>query len=65
MAMSLETKIKTALRPIPDYPKLGTTFYDSVGVFRNGALLKEVVTAMIAPFEVLFISLPPVYGSVV
>ena len=51
MAMSLETKIKTALRPIPDYPKLGTTFYDSVGVFRNGALLKEVVSAMAAPFS--------------
>lgn len=51
MAMSLETKIKTALRPVPDYPKLGTTFYDSVGVFRNGALLQEVVSAMVAPFK--------------
>jgi adenine phosphoribosyltransferase len=51
MSMSIETRIKTALRPIPDYPKLGTTFYDSVQVFRNGALLKEVIRAMAAPFE--------------
>lgn len=50
MPDSLPDRIKAALRPIPDYPKLGTTFYDSVEVFRSGALLKEVVSAMAAPF---------------
>jgi len=51
MPASLQDRIKTALRPIPDYPRLGSTFYDSVEVFRNGALLKEVVLAMAAPFK--------------
>lgn len=50
MSDSLPERIKAALRPIPDYPKLGTTFYDSIEVFRNGALLKEVVVAMAEPF---------------
>lgn len=50
MPDSLEARIKQALRPIPDYPKLGTTFYDSVEVFRSGRLLGEVVRAMAAPF---------------
>lgn len=51
MSESLETRIKNVLRPIPDYPKLGSTFYDSIEVFRNGAMLKEVVEAMAAPFH--------------
>ena len=50
MSDSLPERIKASLRPIPDYPKLGTTFYDSIEVFRSGALLKEVVVAMAAPF---------------
>ncbi len=51
MLESLSTRIQQSLRPIPDYPKLGTTFLDSVPVFRQGALLKEVVTEMAAPFQ--------------
>jgi len=51
MPSSLQSRIETALRPVPDYPKLGSTFYDSVEVFRNGALLKAVVVAMAAPFQ--------------
>lgn len=51
MPESLEARIRQALRPIHDYPKLGTIFYDSVGVFRNGQMLKEVVQAMAAPFK--------------
>jgi len=51
MSESLEARIKDRLRPVHDYPKLGTTFYDSVEVFRTGRLLKEVVEAMAAPFE--------------
>jgi len=51
MSQSLETRIKDRLRPIHDYPKLGTTFYDSIEVFRTGSLLKEVVEAMAAPYE--------------
>jgi len=50
MSESLSTRIQRSLRPIPDYPKLGSTFYDSMPVFRQGALLKEVVTGMSAPF---------------
>ncbi len=50
MSASLQDRVKAALRPVPDYPKLGSTFYDSVEVFRHGALLKEVVAAMTAPF---------------
>jgi len=50
MAQSLESRIKDHLRPVHDYPKLGTTFYDSVEVFRTGSLLKEVVEAMAAPY---------------
>jgi adenine phosphoribosyltransferase len=51
MSESLQERIKKALRPVPDYPKLGSTFYDSVEVFRHGSLLKEVVEAMAAPFQ--------------
>jgi adenine phosphoribosyltransferase len=50
MAETLPDRIKAALRPIPDYPKLGSTFYEAMGVYRNGALLAETVTAMAAPF---------------
>ncbi len=51
MSESLQERIKKALRPVPDYPKLGAIFYDSVEVIRSGPLFGEVVRAMAAPFE--------------
>ncbi len=51
MPEPISTRIQRSLRPIPDYPKLGTTFLDSMPVFRQGALLKEIVTEMAAPFQ--------------
>lgn len=51
MGKSLSDRIQASLRPIPDYPKLGTTFLDSTPVFRQGGLLKEIVDAMAKPFE--------------
>jgi len=50
MPSSLSTRITTTLRPVPDYPKLGMTFYDSMPVFRQGALLKEIVEALAEPY---------------
>jgi adenine phosphoribosyltransferase len=50
MPGSLSDRIQQALRPIPDYPRLGTTFLDSTEVFRQGSILKEIVQAMAAPF---------------
>ena len=49
MSEPLSTLIRKSLRPVPDYPRLGTTFYDSMPVLRQGALLKEIVEAMAAP----------------
>jgi adenine phosphoribosyltransferase len=51
MPEPLSTRIQRSLRPIPDYPKLGTTFFDSIPVFRQGGLLREVVAEMAAPFQ--------------
>jgi adenine phosphoribosyltransferase len=50
MSTPLSSRISSALRPVPDYPKLGMTFYDSMPVFRQGGLLKEIVEALAAPF---------------
>jgi len=50
MPEPLSSLIRKSLRPVPDYPRLGTTFYDSMPVLRQGALLKEIVEAMSAPF---------------
>jgi adenine phosphoribosyltransferase len=51
MPTSLADRIHASLRPIPDYPRLGTTFLDSTPVFRQGGLLKEIVSAMAEPFK--------------
>lgn len=51
MPSPLAKRLQASLRPIPDYPKLGTTFLDSAPVFRQGALLAEVVKEMAAPFR--------------
>jgi adenine phosphoribosyltransferase len=51
MPRPISERIQESLRPIPDYPKLGTTFLDSMPVFRQGALLKDVVAEMAAPFR--------------
>lgn len=51
MPSPLATRLTESLRPIPDYPKLGTTFLDSAPVFRQADLLAEVVNEMAAPFR--------------
>jgi adenine phosphoribosyltransferase len=50
MPEALSAQIVKSLRPISDYPRLGTTFYDSMPVLRQGALLKAIVEALAEPF---------------
>jgi len=50
MSTPLSTRITATLRPVPDYPRLGMTFYDSMPVFRQGGLLREIVEAMAEPY---------------
>ena len=51
MSEALSVKITKSLRPVPDYPRLGTTFHDSMPVLRQGALLKSIVDALAEPFR--------------
>jgi adenine phosphoribosyltransferase len=48
--MTLERRIRDALRPIKDYPKPGIVFQDITPVLGDGALLRDVVAAMAEPF---------------
>ena len=48
---TLETRVRQALRAIPDYPNPGIVFQDITPVLGNAALLQEVVAAMTTPFE--------------
>jgi adenine phosphoribosyltransferase len=50
MSELIESRIKGALRTVPDYPKLGVTFQDITPVLRDAALFKAAVDAMSAPF---------------
>jgi adenine phosphoribosyltransferase len=47
----LASRVRRALRAIPDYPKPGILFQDITPVLRDGALLGEVVAEMCRPFR--------------
>ena len=48
--MTLDTRIRDALRPINDYPKPGIVFQDITPVLGNAALLHDVIAGMASPF---------------
>jgi adenine phosphoribosyltransferase len=48
--MTLEHRVRDALRPIKDYPKPGIVFQDITPVLANARLLQDVITAMAKPF---------------
>src|SRR5512134_2726130 len=50
MSELIKTRIKGALRTVPDYPKLGVTFQDITPVLRDAGLFKAAVDEMAAPF---------------
>jgi adenine phosphoribosyltransferase len=49
--MTLEMRVRAALRAIPDYPKPGILFQDITPVLADGLLLRDVVAALGAPFH--------------
>ena len=46
--MSLETKIKAAIRDVPDFPKPGIMFKDITPILENQTLCNEIVDGFIA-----------------
>jgi adenine phosphoribosyltransferase len=46
MTTELSTRVKSALRAIPDYPKQGIVFQDITPVLQDGRLLRDVVRGM-------------------
>jgi len=48
---SLEERVRSALRPIPDHPKPGIIFQDITPVLGDGDLLRAVVAGMAEPFS--------------
>jgi adenine phosphoribosyltransferase len=48
--MTLERRVRDALRPIEDYPKQGILFQDITPVLSDAALLRDVISAMAEPF---------------
>jgi adenine phosphoribosyltransferase len=48
--VTLDQRVRTALRPIKDYPKPGIVFQDITPVLGDPALLREVIAAMAEPF---------------
>jgi adenine phosphoribosyltransferase len=48
--MTLEHRVRDALRPIKDYPKPGIVFQDITPVLGDGSLLRDVIAAMAEPF---------------
>jgi adenine phosphoribosyltransferase len=48
--MTLEHRVREALRPIKDYPKPGIVFQDITPVLGDGSLLRDVIAAMAEPF---------------
>lgn len=48
--MTLEQRVRAALRPVPDYPKPGILFHDITPLLANGPLFHDVVAALAAPF---------------
>ena len=48
--MTLEHRVRDALRPIKDYPKPGIVFQDITPVLRDASLLHDVIAGMAEPF---------------
>jgi adenine phosphoribosyltransferase len=48
--MTLDQRVRAALRPIKDYPKPGILFQDITPVLGDAALLRDVIAAMADPF---------------
>ncbi|HYC30902.1 MAG TPA: adenine phosphoribosyltransferase [Gemmatimonadales bacterium] len=48
---ALESRVRAALRAIPDYPNPGIVFQDITPVLGNGPLFRDVVDAMAEPFR--------------
>jgi len=48
--MTLEHRVRDALRPIKDHPKPGIVFQDITPVLGDGTLLHDVIAAMAEPF---------------
>ena len=49
--MALDERVRRALRAIPDYPNPGIVFQDITPVLGDGALFREVIEGMAAPFR--------------
>ncbi len=48
--MTLDQRVRAALRPIQDYPKPGILFQDITPVLGDAALLRDVIAGMAEPF---------------
>ena len=48
--MTLEHRVRDALRPIKDYPKPGIVFQDITPVLGDATLLRDVIAAIAEPF---------------
>ena len=48
--MTLEHRVRDALRPIKDYPKPGIVFQDITPVLSDASLLHDVIAGMAEPF---------------
>jgi adenine phosphoribosyltransferase len=48
--MTLDQRVRAALRPIKDYPKPGILFQDITPVLGDAALLRDVIAGMAEPF---------------
>lgn len=48
---ALDSRVRRALRAIPDYPNPGIVFQDITPVLGNGTLFREVVNGMAEPFR--------------
>ena len=51
MGSDLESRIRSAIRDIPDFPKPGILFKDITPLLANAALFRETTDAMARPFE--------------
>jgi adenine phosphoribosyltransferase len=49
--MTLEHRVRDALRPIQDYPKPGIVFQDITPVLSDASLLRDVIAGMAEPFS--------------
>ena len=48
--MTVEHRVREALRPIKDYPKPGIVFQDITPVLGDATLLRDVISALAEPF---------------